>query len=218
MKYGMMQMHNYKIIYKNIKKMYLRVKGDKIIISCPKYTSKKTIDEFIANNKAWILMKLNEYSSNLDPSFVNILGKRYDLVYTVNQEVKIEKGILYTPKDEVIFKHFLKEYTSSYLIRRFDILSNQIGLQNMNLKLAFYKSKWGSCTPSKRLICLNLNLVYASLECIDAIIFHELAHMFVLNHSKAFYDVLLNWCPDYKETIKKLKVIKPFQVEENICK
>lgn len=43
------------------------------------------------------------------------------------------------------------------------------------------------------------------LEFVDAIILHELAHLYHLNHSKEFYGLLCTWMPNYKEIMKKNK-------------
>lgn len=47
-------MNNCQIIYKDIKKMYLRIKDNTIVITCPKHTSKRTIENFIRSNQDWI--------------------------------------------------------------------------------------------------------------------------------------------------------------------
>lgn len=51
----------------------------------------------------------------------------------------------------------------------------------------------------------NVNLIFMPLEFVDAIILHELAHLYHLNHSKEFYDLLCTWMPNYKEIMKKNK-------------
>ena len=53
-------MNNCQIIYKDIKKMYLRIKDNKIVITCPKHTSKRTIENFIRSNQDWIQKRMNE--------------------------------------------------------------------------------------------------------------------------------------------------------------
>jgi len=40
---------------------------------------------------------------------------------------------------------------------------------------------------------------------IDYIIIHELAHTIEMNHSKKFWDIVKNLCPNYKNAEKWLK-------------
>lgn len=208
-------MNNCQIIYKDIKKMYLRIKDNTIVITCPKHTSKRTIENFIRSNQDWIQKRMNEKPFTVDHSVIQILNEPYTINFIQDSKVMLVGNNIYTPNDQKYFDHFLKTYVSPYFQDRFYEISEALQIYDLNLKLAFYKSKWGSCTPSKKQICLNLNLAYAPLECIDAIIYHELAHLYVLNHSQAFYDVLLKWCPNYKEIVKQLKYIKPCKLGES---
>lgn len=49
-----------KINYKKIKRMYMRVKDNTIVISAPFFTSKATINRFINNNQDFINRQLNK--------------------------------------------------------------------------------------------------------------------------------------------------------------
>ena len=53
-------------------------------------------------------------------------------------------------------------------------------------------------------ITYSLNLVHYDKHIIDSVICHELAHYFVLGHSKKFYKILLGVVPDYWGSRKKL--------------
>ncbi len=208
-------MNNCQIVYKDIKKMYLRIKDNKIVITCPKHTSKRAIENFIRSNQDWIEKRMNAKPFTLDHSVIQILNEPYIINFIKDSKVMLVGNRIYTPNDQKSFDYFLKTYVSPYFQDRFYEISEALQIHDLNLKLAFYKSKWGSCTPSKKQICLNLTLAYAPLECIDAIIYHEMAHLYVLNHSQAFYDVLLKWCPNYKEIVKQLKHIKPCKLGES---
>ena len=66
------------------------------------------------------------------------------------------------------------------------------------------KSRWGSCRPDLGKITLNLLLVTASYEDLRYVVVHELAHFIEANHSKAFWDVVRRFEPNYKDRRRSL--------------
>jgi len=56
-------------------------------------------------------------------------------------------------------------------------------------------SRWGSCTPATGSIRLSHRLQKMPQYVQDAVLFHELIHLIVLNHSKEFH-ALMNRYPD----------------------
>lgn len=67
------------------------------------------------------------------------------------------------------------------------------------------KNRWGSATE-KGIINLNVNLVKAPENIIDYIIFHELCHLKIKEHSHRFWDYLRRHIPDYLNSIDWLSV------------
>lgn len=81
--------------------------------------------------------------------------------------------------------------------RYFDVEINQVRLKNNH-------TNWGSCSNQGN-INLSVRLLFAPLPVIDYVIIHELAHRIELNHSKKFWGIVGNRCPDYKIKEKWLK-------------
>jgi predicted metal-dependent hydrolase len=65
------------------------------------------------------------------------------------------------------------------------------------LKIRLMKARWGSCSSTGTML-LNLRLIQTPLASIDYVIFHELAHLQVPAHNKAFYALLDELLPDWR--------------------
>lgn len=83
--------------------------------------------------------------------------------------------------------------------------SNIIGVSYNNIRLKDTKTRWGSCS-SKGNLNFNFRIIMAPKDVMDYIIVHELCHLKHMNHSKAFWDTVAQYMPDYemyKEWLKK---------------
>ena len=76
-------------------------------------------------------------------------------------------------------------------------------IKSVNLK--YNKSNWGSCSTSFN-VNLSTRLLFAPFDVIDYVIIHELAHLYEMNHSAKFWNIVAQVMPNYKEKEKWLKV------------
>jgi len=58
------------------------------------------------------------------------------------------------------------------------------------------RTLWGSCS-GKRNLNFNLRLAAAPPEALDYVVIHELCHLREMNHSKNFWALVRQACPDY---------------------
>lgn len=190
---------------KRNKKAYIRVVDGEIIVTVPYFMSNKEIIEFVNKNEKWIEGQLLNHALIQTNDSIFLFGIEYKVIFHNDPSCFERDGCLYLFRAKDVIDGFLYKNIKFYVNNRFEYFCNQLSIQDITLKFHFYKSKWGSCTPSKRLICFNVNLIFMPKDFIDAIILHELAHLYYLNHSKDFYNLLLTWMPNYKEVIKKGK-------------
>lgn len=76
-------------------------------------------------------------------------------------------------------------------------------------KLRSMKSRWGSCNLTRGEVTLSTALVQASVECIEGVVFHELAHFASIRHDAAFYEALSGLSPEWKALKKRLMAQAP---------
>ena len=65
------------------------------------------------------------------------------------------------------------------------------------------KARWGSCS-SDGTLRFSWRLAMLEPDLIDSVVVHELAHLQVMNHSPAFWEVVLDTMPDARERRKRL--------------
>ena len=73
------------------------------------------------------------------------------------------------------------------------------------LKIRNMKTRWGVCNRRDDSITLNSKLIRYEIHDIDYVIIHELAHLVHFDHSKAFWQTVEKYMPNYKRAIKNLK-------------
>jgi len=67
-----------------------------------------------------------------------------------------------------------------------------------SVRLKNNQSNWGSCS-SKRNINLSSRLLFAPTDVLDYVIVHELSHLKQMNHSPAFWKIVSDVMPDYRD-------------------
>ena len=76
--------------------------------------------------------------------------------------------------------------------------------QLKNIRITSAKTRWGSCS-TKGTISFSYKLVAAPEPTINYVIAHEIAHLVHMNHSKNFWQLVEQLCPNYKQHQKWLK-------------
>jgi len=74
-------------------------------------------------------------------------------------------------------------------------------IKSVNLK--YNTSNWGSCSSANN-VNLSTRLLFAPMDVIDYVIIHELAHLYEMNHSRKFWNIVSQVMPNYKEKEKWL--------------
>jgi predicted metal-dependent hydrolase len=97
-----------------------------------------------------------------------------------------------------------KEAAKKRLVDRLDEICKQYGFSYNRVFVKNQKTRWGSCS-AKNNINLNVNLVRLPDELIDYVLFHELVHTTIKDHSKLFWEELNRFVKDPKSLDKKLR-------------
>jgi len=114
----------------------------------------------------------------------------------------------YTTYNETVFQKHIDKYYKQEAIKYIPKMVEEWA-KNMHLaynKVSFRKTKrqWGSCSKENNL-SFNTMIMKLPPDVIQYIIIHELAHITHKHHQKAFWGLVEEYLPSYKERIKELK-------------
>ena len=212
---------SYEVLFSHRRTISIVIKRatKQVIVKLPASENIQAADNFIAQKFKWVLKHLNniedreetinrrsyeagsthlylgnEYTLEVvegKPLSAHIVGDK--IIVTTNKEEYIEAvlKIFYTNKAKQAIMPIFSEMSTAFY--------NRHKISPISVEFKYVKGYWGVCT-SKRVVRLNIELIRAPEACIRYIIAHELCHLVHQNHSKRFYDLLLQEYPTWKES------------------
>lgn len=97
-----------------------------------------------------------------------------------------------------------REQAKAILIPWTEEIAAKHGFTLKKIAIRGQKTRWGSCSSNGNLN-LNWRLLFAPSPAVEYVIIHELCHLRELNHSKRFWRLVGQYCPDYRRWRKWLK-------------
>jgi len=99
-----------------------------------------------------------------------------------------------------------REEARAFCIARVAYWARQMDAQYNRIAIKHMKTRWGSCS-SKRNLNFNYKIIFLSDMQADYLIVHELAHLFEMNHSRKFWDIVAQFIPQYHMARYELRKI-----------
>lgn len=204
----------YTLVTKQVKNINMRIssKGE-VVVSANPFVPMDKIDDFVSSKVFWIVkhqksMQERSQKSMIDDKHIVLFGNSLKIRKTTGKynHVSYDKDTLYVQcreqaDPEKVIRQFLDKLCRDVFLDiatlTFRSLSNY-HLEFPDVKIRDMKSRWGSCTPTKNSITLNRKLIHYPFEFIEYVVLHEFVHFIQPNHSKAFYNIIENYMPDYK--------------------
>lgn len=216
---------------KRSKRISLRVTPEKVRVSAPVKASRREIEAFIERNQEWILRnwlklqetvvkpKLRVYESGvrllyqgeeLELQILEKLTQQVKARYvSENRQLIIEHPqALADDQKQALIREILEKWykmrARTVFLQKLDFWSKQMGVTYNQFRLKEQKTRWGSCSSLGN-INLNWRVIMAPEGVMDYLVIHELAHLRYLNHSQAFWDFVMEFCPDHEESKQWLR-------------
>jgi len=206
----------YRVVRKTrLKHLYLRIIEGEPTVSAHPSVSDAQIDAFVRSHYGWIQKQLAVYQPRVlltdTDACVYFLGEAFPVELHFIPDggttvMKIAYGICYfftedPPQEESLIKardNYYKAACEEKITPMVEQMATLMRLQPTAIAYRHNKSRWGSCSSQNRL-SLNTRLMMLPEEMIRYVVIHELAHIAHKNHSKRFWQLVAQYCPNYKE-------------------
>ena len=186
------------IIRSKRKTLGLEVKYDGTVNArVPMRVPREIIEKFIREHEAWILRKRQEWSL-AGSSRDDVTGELGERKKGGTNAVDPSKILPAVEKKEG------KAKIRQYVEKQVDYYAKLMGVTYGRISMRNQKTRWGSCSSQGNLN-FNNRLLFVPAELVDYVVVHELAHRKEMNHSKAFWNIVERYLPDYKERRRELR-------------
>lgn len=108
----------------------------------------------------------------------------------------------------LLLEQWYRGQARNIITGRVEHFGSKLNLSYNRIFIKGQKTRWGSCSSLKNLN-FNWRLVMAPVEVIDYIVIHELSHLAEMNHSRKFWQLVENHCPNHREHRKWLREYGP---------
>lgn len=197
----------------------LRLLGDGTArVTLPRRGNFREAREFLQRNLAWLRRRL-EQSAKQPPAVVEwkagtpiffrgaettlhvTEASSHGIITFADEAIRIkETDVNLRP----IVEAHLRRLATHELPPRLLELASMHGFTVRRISIRNQRSRWGSCSV-RGTISLNWRLIQTPPYVSDYILFHELAHLRHMNHSKRYWAEVGRLCPGWREAERWLK-------------
>ena len=213
---------------KRVKNLNLRVRPDGTVhASVPIQASAREIATFLDAHRAWMaasIERMEARGSRSRPTYrtgehVRVWGGCLSIALSVEDArrrgaVRRQGNLLslvvgpgMSDDSETALRarrSLVERFLRSELVRELGPAAAQaersVGEQASEWRIRRMRTRWGSCSIKRRRIWINLELATQPRECLDYVCVHEACHLVVPNHGPAFYALMDEVMPGWKQT------------------
>ena len=164
----------------------------------------------------WVRRRLDALAQargelGLRDGMVSYLGDRLELRAERGRDrVTRRDGRLLVPADDhrPALERWYRRRARAEIASRLDAACAQAGTSYERLAIRGQRTRWASCAPSGTM-SFNWRLLLAPAAVLDAVVWHEVCHLEVADHSPRFWALLRSRCPGYDEQQRWLRRYGP---------
>ena len=204
---------------KRARKYILRVHPDgSLRVTIPRGGSRREAEAFVQRHQAWVAaerLRVAERHAPVqwrvgdaillhgEPSVLRVQeAGRSRMLMVGDQRVRLTGGVENVrPAAELA----LRRIAGRELAPRLEALAAEHRLTVSRITIRNQRSRWGSCSH-RGVIALNFRLVQMPPWVCDYVLLHELMHLRQQNHSRRYWRLVAEVCPEYRAAERWLKV------------
>jgi len=159
--------------------------GSGLEVVLPADADPSCVPQMLLRHSRWITKHLGRYPAT-------------DSAYPFPRNIALKGGREVVPIGQTQWRQlreWTREQARAWLGPMLTDLARKYGFSFASIRVRFQKSRWGSCS-NKGGINLNACLVFLPEPLVRYILLHELCHTRQMNHSAAFWQLLLAHDPD----------------------
>jgi predicted metal-dependent hydrolase len=115
-------------------------------------------------------------------------------------EILVPAGAAQRPALE----RFYRRAAHGEVAARLDAACEATGTAYTRLSIRSQRTRWASCSRTGAM-SFNWRLLLAPEPVLDYVVWHEVCHLDVLDHSPRFWKLLAERCPDYRQHLRWLR-------------
>lgn len=181
--------------------------GKALRVTTPPHVRDAEIDEFVSRNRNWVAARIARLPQTVvlgDGAELSYLG----LQHRIERTNKLRGVVAAVERDGSRFllvpgeagqtgrklHAFFRQQARTLLNEAVARHSASLGVRPKSIRITDSKSRWGSCSTT-RTLSFSWRIVLAPPEVLDYLAAHEVAHLREMNHSKAFWNLVRQVCP-----------------------
>jgi hypothetical protein len=102
-------------------------------------------------------------------------------------------------------ERFYRRAAHREVSERLERACREAGMRYSRLTIRGQRTRWASCSRSGAM-SFNWRLLLAPEAILDYVVWHEVCHLEVMDHSPRFWTLVAGRCPDYRRHVRWLRV------------
>lgn len=213
-----MEKITYELVRSGRKTIELRLLPDGTLqVRAPYKVPKQEIDRFVDRKQSWIethrATQRSRQPAAVAPRTILYKGQWYSIGTNDRGALYFDGSAFTAPKgidDDALrasLPGLLQKLAKRELVPQVHAMAQELQLSPARVTITGAKTKWGSCSNGQNL-SFSWRLIAAPPGAIHYVIVHELCHMREMNHSPAFWALVEQYVPDWREKKEKLATVQ----------